>query len=88
MVPFFNNNSPSSRHFLRDKIVSKKLAREMSIKQVIEFELRGPRPPGRTCTPITVYFHDEAKTFKKNIPVDYYLLLKYCRRQCTLLHPT
>ena len=30
----------------------KKLARKMLIEQNIEFELRGPRPPGRTCTPI------------------------------------
>ena len=31
----------------------KKLAGEMLIKQIIEFELKGPGPPGRTCTPIT-----------------------------------
>ena len=27
----------------------------MLIEQSIEFELRGPGPPGRTCTPITGY---------------------------------
>ena len=33
----------------------------MLIKQIIEFELRGLGLPGRTCTPITAYFHDETK---------------------------
>ena len=28
----------------------------MLIERIIEFELRGPGPPGRTCTPITGYF--------------------------------
>ena len=28
----------------------------MLIEQIIEFELRGPRPPGRTCIPTTGYF--------------------------------
>ena len=32
---------------------NKKIAREMLIKQIIEFQLIGPGPPGRTCTPIT-----------------------------------
>ena len=32
---------------------SKEIAKEMFIKQIIEFQLRGPRPPSRTCTPIT-----------------------------------
>ena len=31
----------------------KKIARQMLIEQVIEFELRGPGSPGRTCTLIT-----------------------------------
>ena len=31
---------------------------EMLIEQIIEFELIGPWPPGRTCTPTTRYFHD------------------------------
>ena len=31
----------------------KKIARKMLIEQIIEFELRGPGSPGRTCTPIT-----------------------------------
>ena len=39
----------------------------MLIEQVIEFELRGPGPPGRSCTPKTAYFHDKTKTFKENL---------------------
>ena len=32
---------------------SKEIAKEMFIKQIIEFQLRGPGPPSRTYTPIT-----------------------------------
>ena len=60
----------------------------MLIEQIIELQLRGPGPPGRTCTPITGYCHDKTKIFKENFQVDYYLLLKCCKRQCTLLSPT
>ena len=58
----------------------------MLIKQ--NFELIGPRPPGRICTPKTGCFHDKTIIYKENIRLDCYLLLKYCRRQCTLLLPT
>ena len=60
----------------------------MLIEPIIEFELRGPGPPGRTFTPITVYFHDKTKIFQENFQVDYYLLLKQYRRQCVLFPPT
>ena len=30
----------------------------MLIEQIIEFELKEPRPPGRICTYTTGYFHD------------------------------
>ena len=61
----------------------------MLIKQIIEFQLRGPGPPGRTCTPITGSLHDKTKILKENLRGNnYYLLLKYCRRQCALLTPT
>ena len=56
----------------------------MPIEQIIEFELRGPGPPGRTCTPITGCFYEKTKISKENVGVDYSLLLKYVRRQCTL----
>ena len=60
---------------------------EMLFDPINEFELRGPGPLGRTCTSKTGYFHDKTKIFKKYLRVDYYLLLKYCTRQCTLLPP-
>ena len=31
----------------------------MLVEQNIELELRGPRLPGRTCAPITGYFHNK-----------------------------
>ena len=37
----------------------------MLTKQNIKFELKGPGPPGRTCTPITVYFMKKQKSLKK-----------------------
>ena len=62
----------------------------MLIEQIIEFELRGPGPPGRIRTPITDLLHDKTKILKENLRADYYeyLQLKYCRRQCALLPPT
>ena len=43
----------------------------MLIEQIIEFELRGPGPTGRTCTPTTGYFHDKPKISQENLQVDY-----------------
>ena len=60
----------------------------MFIEQTIKFEFRGLVPLGRVCTPATGYFFDKTKISKENLRVDYYLLLKYCSRQCTLLSPT
>ena len=59
--------------------------RGMLIKQIIE--LRGPGPLA-ICIPITGCFHDKTTISKENIRLDCYLLLKYCRKQCTLLPPT
>ena len=42
----------------------------MLIEQILE--LRGPGLPGRTCTPITSYFHDKTIIFMEYIRVDYY----------------
>ena len=36
----------------------------MLIEQIIEFELRGPGPPSRTCTTKRGYFQDKTKIFK------------------------
>ena len=52
----------------------------MLIEQTIKVEWR--------CTPITAYVHNKTKTLKENLQTDYYLLLKYCRRQCALLSPS
>ena len=60
----------------------------MFIEQTIKFEFRELVPLGRICAPATDYFYDTTKISKKNLRVDYYLLLKYCTRQCTLLSPT
>ena len=59
----------------------------MFIEQTIKFEFRGLIPLGRVCTPATGYFYDKTKIFEENLLVDYYLLLKYSSRQCTLLSP-
>ena len=37
----------------------------MLIERIIELQLRGPGPPGRTCTPITGYCHDKTKISKE-----------------------
>ena len=60
----------------------------MLIERIIKLQLRGPGPPGRTCTPITGYCQDKTKISKENLRVDCYLLLKCCKRQCTSLSPT
>ena len=60
----------------------------MFIKQTIKFEFRGLVPLNRLCIPATGYFYDKTKISKKNLRADYYLLLKYCSSQCTLLSPT
>ena len=59
----------------------------MFIEQTIKFEFRGLVPLDGICAPAIDYFHDKTKISKKNLRVDYYLLLKYCTRQCTLLSP-
>ena len=51
------------------------------------FELRGPGPPGHTCTPITGCFHDKTIS-KENIRLDLYLLLNKLQEACTLFPPT
>ena len=49
----------------------------MFVEQIIEFEWRGLGPLDRACTLTTGYFHVKTKISKKNLRVDYYLLLKY-----------
>ena len=45
----------------------------MVIKQIIEFKLKEPGPPGRTCIYSTGYF-DKTKIFSRNI-VEWIILL-------------
>ena len=59
----------------------------MLIEQIIEFELREQGPLGGTCTPKLVILMTPQKFLKGDLRVDYYLMLKYCRRQCILLPP-
>ena len=58
----------------------------MLIEQI--FELRGPGAPGRICTSKTGCFYHKTIISKENFRLDCYSLLKYCRRECTLLPPT
>ena len=60
----------------------------MFIEQIIEFELRGPGPPGRTCNAKTGYFFGKTKISKENKSSSELLLTStyaYCKRQCALL---
>ena len=63
--------------FSRNKIFKKKPG-EIVIKQIIEFELRAPGPPGRTCNHKTGYFHDKTKISKKNKSSSELLLTARC----------
>ena len=47
----------------------------MLIEQIIEFELRGPGPPGRTCTPTTGYF---LMTKQKSLRKIFDWIIIYC----------
>ena len=68
-------------------------ARALSIS-FLPTNLNGPPtitlnvPHGRTCTNIIACFYEKTIISKENRRVECYLLLKYCRRQCTLLPPT
>ena len=55
------------------------------MNKLLNLHLREPGSPGRTCTPITGYFHNKTKIFLANLRVDYYLLLKYYSMQDTAL---
>ena len=57
----------------------------MLIKQITEFELRVT--PSRICIFATGYFYDKTKISAEDLQMNYYLLLKYCRRECPLFSP-
>ena len=60
----------------------KKISNSKGILIEQNFELKRPGPHGRICTPITGCFVMKSWS---NLGVDCFLLLKYSRRQCTLL---
>ena len=68
----------------------------MLIKQILNFNWRDLGPLKfkfnntftRTCAPTTGSFDEKTKISKENLWVECYLLLKYCKRQCTLISPT
>ena len=83
---FSGNNSPPPRQFLCNKILLKKISnsKEMHIEQNLNWESLGLMAV-YVRTPITGCFHGKTIISMENLRVDCYLLLKYCRRQCTLL---
>ena len=46
----------------------------MLIEQIIEFELRRPGPPRRTCTPIPGYFYDKTKISQEDLQGNYFII--------------
>ena len=61
----------------------------MLIELIIEFELRGPGSPGRTCNSKTSYFHDAKQRFprKINLQVNYCVLLNILQKAMYLASP-
>ena len=64
------------RVFTRQYTVEKNQLGEMLIKEIIEFELSEPGPPGCTCSPTNGYFHDQTKIFKEYLRMDCFFI--YC----------
>ena len=58
------------------------------IEQINKIELKVLGRFGCIYSPATGYFYDKTKISSEYLRVNYYLQLKYCRRQCTLLFPT
>ena len=58
----------------------------MLIEQTIEFKLRRPGPPSRTCTPKPKKSYFDKKNLQ-SIYLSDYLLLKILHEECTLLLP-
>ena len=53
----------------------------MLIKKIIEFELRGPDGP--LAVHVLIQFVLFMTKQKESLGVNYYLPLKYCKKQCT-----
>ena len=82
---FWNNNSPSPRQFLCNKILLRKISYSKWNALWTYFWIERAWAPCRTCTATTGWFYDKAIISKENIRQDCYLLLKYWRSQYTLL---
>ena len=54
---------------MQQNTFEKKLATVSGMLIVQNFELRGPGPRGRICTPITGCFHDKTTISKENFRV-------------------
>ena len=85
---FFNNTLPPPRQFLCNKILLKKISYSKGNAHRTNFLIEGAWTTGCICSPITGCVHDKTIISNENLRVDCYLLLKYCRRPCTLLPPT
>ena len=59
----------------------------MLIEQIIEFQLKGPGPFDRACTPVTNKLHDYIKISKKNLRVDYYISAKVLQKAMCFTSP-
>ena len=59
----------------------------MLIEIIVELQLRGPGPPGLTCTSITGYFHDKTKISKENLRVGFSFTAKMLRKTMHLTSP-
>ena len=85
---FFNYNSPPPRRFLCNKILLKKISFSKGNAHWTNFWIERAWAPGCICTHIAGCFQDKTIIYKENNWLNCYLLLKYCRRECTLLPST
>ena len=59
----------------------------MLIEQIVELQLRGPGPPGLTCTSINGYFHDKTKISKENLQSGFSFAAKMLHETMQLTSP-
>ena len=83
----FSNSPPTSPVFTH-KIFKKKLAMENADWTNHWTLIEGAWAPWPNMYSYNWLFSWQNKISKENLPVDYYLLLKCCKRVCTLLPPT
>ena len=59
----------------------------MLIEQIVEFELRGPRPPSRTCPPKLVIFKTKQMSLKEDLSSGLLLTPKILQKAMYLTSP-